>query len=158
MKKPRVRASSYVTRTGPSGLELLVFHYPSRPDQGHHVPGGGVDPGERPDHGAVREAVEETGIAGTLTHAGLVGTELGHYTNGYPFIALYFHLTTDEPRNAWTHTMIGDPTAWDTGLPVACRFVPLADAGPLLRTSWLDQSRYLVHLAPDLTASGQPTR
>ncbi len=136
-----------MTRTGPDGLEVLVFHYPSRPDQGHHAPGGGVDPGERPDHAAVREAIEETGIAGTLTHAGMLGAELGHYGNGYPFIALYFHLVTDEPRDTWTHTTIGDPEAWDTGVPVVCRFVPLAEAGPLLRTSWLDQSRFLAHLA-----------
>ncbi|MEV0717835.1 NUDIX domain-containing protein [Asanoa sp. NPDC050611] len=144
-----------MTRTGPTGIELLVFNYPTRPDAGHHAPGGGVDPGERPDDGAVRETVEETGIAGTLRHAGVVGTELGHYTNGHPYIALYFHLVTDEPRDAWTHTMIGDPAAWDTGLTVACRFVPLADAGPLLRTSWLDQSRFLHHL---VTPAGQPAR
>ncbi|GIF50888.1 NUDIX domain-containing protein [Asanoa ferruginea] len=149
MKQPRVRASSYVTRSGPGGTELLVFHYPTKPREGHHVPGGGVDPGERPDHAAVRETVEETGIAGTLTHGGLLGADLGRYTNGNPFIGLYFHLLSDEPRDAWTHTMIGDPAAWDTGLPVACRFVPLASAGPLLRTSWLDQSRYLDHLAAD---------
>lgn len=138
-----------MTRSGPGGIELLVFHYPSKPQEGHHVPGGGVDPGERPDHAAVRETVEETGIGGTLTHAGLLGAELGHYGNGNPFIGLYFHLLSEEPRDAWTHTTIGDPAAWDTGVPVACRFVPLAEAGPLLRTSWLDQSRYLDHLAPD---------
>ncbi|GIF75188.1 NUDIX domain-containing protein [Asanoa siamensis] len=157
MEKPRVRAASYVTRTGPTGPELLVFHYAELPDEGVHVPGGGVDEGERPDHGAVREVVEETGIAGPLTLAGLLGTEMGRYGNGSPFISLYFHLRTDEPRDAWTHTMIGDPAAWDTGLPVACRFVPLAEAGPLLRTSWLDQSRFLDHIAvPDLTPSGPP--
>lgn len=138
-----------MTRSGPGGLELLVFHYPSKPDHGYHVPGGGVDPGERPDHGAVREAIEETGVAGTLSPGGLLGAELGRYGNGHPFIGLYFHLHTDEPRDAWSHITIGDPEAWDTGVPVACRFVPLAEAGPLLRTSWLDQSRYLDHLAPD---------
>jgi 8-oxo-dGTP pyrophosphatase MutT (NUDIX family) len=132
-----------VTRGGPAGTELLVFHYPTKPRAGHHVAGGGVEPGERPDDAAIREAIEETGVAGTLTSAGLVGAELSHYTNGDPFVALYFHLLTDDPRDGWTHTMIGDPDAWDTGLPVSCRFVPLAEAGPLLRTSWLDQSRYL---------------
>ncbi|MDG4823883.1 NUDIX domain-containing protein [Asanoa sp. WMMD1127] len=155
MQKPRVRASSYVTRSGPAGVELLVFAYPTRPEAGHHVPGGGVDPGERPDDGAVREAIEETGISGALVHRGLVGTDLDHYGNGNPFIALYFHLETDEPRDAWTHTVIGDPAAWDTGLPVTCRFVPLTEAGPLLRTSWLDQSRYLHHLAvEDVSRAG----
>jgi 8-oxo-dGTP pyrophosphatase MutT (NUDIX family) len=149
VKQPRVRASSYVTRSGPEGTELLVFHYPSKPQEGHHVPGGGVDPGERPDRAAVRETIEETGIDGTLTHAGLLGADLGKYGNGSPFIGLYFHLLTDEPRDFWTHTTIGDPAAWDTGVEVECRFVPLASAGPLLRTSWLDQSRYLDHLAPD---------
>jgi len=148
MLKARVRASSYVTREGPAGLEILVFHYPGHPSAGHHAPGGGVEPGERPDDAAVREAVEETGVTGPLSVEGVVGVEEGRYRNRSRFIAVYFHVTTDDRRDAWTHTMIGDPGAWDTGLTVACRFVPLAEAGPLLRTSWLDQSRYLDRLTP----------
>lgn len=39
--------------------------------------------------------------------------------------------------------MIGDDGAWDTGLEVSCRFVPLTDAAPLLRSSWHRQDEFL---------------
>jgi hypothetical protein len=56
---------------------------------------------------------------------------------------VYFHLTSDEPRNVWKHAVIGDDGAWDTGLDVSCRFVLLAEAVPLLRTSWHQQDEFL---------------
>ncbi|WP_127499904.1 NUDIX domain-containing protein [Actinoplanes solisilvae] len=62
----RIRATSYITRTTPWGPQLLVFDYSSRPEAGTHLPGSGVEPGERPDAAAIREAVEETGIIGDL--------------------------------------------------------------------------------------------
>src|SRR4051794_24430997 len=111
----RVRATSYVTRAAPNGLELLVFSYPSVPDAGTHLPGGGIEMDERPDVAAVREAVEETGIAGKLDLRGVVGVQQGTYNTGLPCISVYFHLATDEPRDAWTHIMIGEEDAWDTG-------------------------------------------
>ncbi|MET8150444.1 NUDIX domain-containing protein [Actinoplanes sp. NPDC049668] len=139
----RVRAASYITRSGPRGRELLVFDYPSAPDAGTHLPGGGVEPGERPDAAALREAVEETGIRGGLELRGVVGVQQGTYNTGDPRISIYFHLATDEPRDAWTHTMVGDDGAWDTGLRIHCRFVPLAEAADLLRTSWHHQEEFV---------------
>ena len=139
----RVRATSYITRTTPHGLQVLVFNYPSEPSAGTHIPGGGVDPGERPDAAAVREAVEETDVAGKLELRGVVGVQQGTHDTGMPYISVYFHLATDEPRDAWDHVMLGDEDAWDTGLAIACRFVSLAEAGQLLRTSWHRQEAFL---------------
>jgi 8-oxo-dGTP pyrophosphatase MutT (NUDIX family) len=142
----RIRATSYITRTTPHGPQLLVFDYPSHPDAGTHLPGGGVEPGERPDTAAIREALEETGITGHLTLRGVVGVQQGTYDTGNPYISVYFHLATDEERDSWTHTMIGEDSAWDTGLKVDCRFLLVAEATPLLRTSWHRQDEFLEHL------------
>jgi 8-oxo-dGTP pyrophosphatase MutT (NUDIX family) len=152
----RVRAASYITRTGRQGPELLVFRYPTAPQAGTHLPGGGVEPGERPDAAAIREAVEETGIQGSLDLHGVVGVQQGTYDTGDPCISIYFHLVTDEPRNAWTHTMVGDDAAWDTGLQVHCHFAPLAEAAELLRTSWHHQEEYIGSLYPTQTSDGLP--
>jgi ADP-ribose pyrophosphatase YjhB (NUDIX family) len=142
----RIRATSYITRTAPDGMHLLVFDYPSQPDAGTHLPGGGVDQGERPDVAAIREAVEETGVTGRLDLLGVVGVQQGTHDTGQPYVSVAFHFASEEPRDHWTHTMIGDDSAWDTGLEVRCRFVPLTDAAPLLRTSWFRPDEFLARL------------
>jgi 8-oxo-dGTP pyrophosphatase MutT (NUDIX family) len=139
----RVRATSYITRQTSHGQQLLVFNYPSAPKEGTHLPGGGVEPGERPDAAAIREAIEETGIQGHLELQGVVGVQQTTYDTGAPCISVYFHLITDETRDAWTHTMVGDPDAWDTGLEIQCRFLPLAEAAEHLRTSWHQQEAFV---------------
>jgi 8-oxo-dGTP pyrophosphatase MutT (NUDIX family) len=150
----RIRATSYITRTTPDGPQLLVFDYPSQPEAGTHLPGGGVESGERPDAAAIREAIEETGIASHLKLCGVIGVQQGTYNTGDPYISIYFHLASGETRDAWKHTMIGDDDAWDTGLEVSCRFVPLGDAAPLLRTSWHRQDEFLNLLDLRLTDDG----
>ena len=144
----RVRAASYITRTGRQGPELLVFSYPAAPEAGTQLPGGGIEPGERPDAAAIREAVEETGIQGSLELHGVVGVQQGTYGTGDPCISIYFHLVTDEPRNGWIHTVIGDEGAWDTGLQVDCRFATLTEAAQLLETNWHHQAEYVDSLGP----------
>ncbi|MFG1953969.1 NUDIX domain-containing protein [Micromonospora sp. NPDC048830] len=145
----RVRAACYITRPAPNGQELLVFSYPAAPDAGTHLPGGGIEPGERPDAAAVREAIEETGIQGSLALHGVVGVQQTTYDTGTPCISVYFHLVTDEPRDTWRHTVIGDADAWDTGMETECRFLPLAQAAERLRSSWHHQEAYvnLLHTA-----------
>ena len=139
----RIRATSYITRTTRYGPQLLVFDYLSQPEAGTHLPGGGVEPGERPDTAAIREAIEETGITGHLKLHGVVGVQQGIHNTGEPYISIYFHLTSNETRDAWKHTMIGDHDAWDTGLEVSCRFIPLAEAPSFLRTNWHRQDEFL---------------
>lgn len=139
----RVRAASYITGTGRQGPEPLVFSNPAAPEAGTHLPGGGIEPGERPDAATIREAVEETGVQGSLDLRGVVGVQQGTYGTGDPCISIYFHLVTDEARDDWVHTMIGDEDAWDTGLQVDCRFAPITEAARLLQTSWHEQAEYV---------------
>lgn len=152
--RARIRATSYITRTTPQGPQLLVFDYSSQLEAGTHLPGGGVEPGERPDTAAIREAIEETGVTGNLELRGVVGVQQGTYNTGDPYISVYFHLTSDEIRDAWKHIMIGDVDAWDTGLEVSCQFVPVAEAAPLLRTSWHRQDEFLELLIPQQSNGG----
>ena len=51
---------AYVT----SGDRLLVFRHVHEPEAGIQVPAGTVEPGESPDDAVIREAHEETGLAG----------------------------------------------------------------------------------------------
>ncbi|MEV4345301.1 NUDIX domain-containing protein [Actinoplanes sp. NPDC049596] len=122
---------------------MLVFDYALHPDAGTHIPGGGVEVGERIDIAAVREAVEETGVAGSLEFRGVLGVQEGTHDTGQPYISVSFHLDAAETRDAWTHIMVGDDGVWDTGLEVNCRFVALHEAGPLLRSSWGHQDEFL---------------
>ncbi len=69
------KVSSFVTRTGRNGAELLVFEHPSA---GIQVPAGSVEEGEAPVAAAQREVREETGLSaeGALELASL-STDLG---------------------------------------------------------------------------------
>jgi 8-oxo-dGTP pyrophosphatase MutT (NUDIX family) len=144
----RVRATSYVTRGG-SSPELLVFRYLDGAMGGVQLPGGGVEADERPDVAAIREAVEETGVQEDLELAGLVGLKQSTWESGQRYIDLFFHLRTREPRQVWTHRMIGHPKAWDTGLMVEARFEPLGEAARLLMDSGYGQDAFLRRLQPD---------
>lgn len=150
MDTARVRVASYITRPTPRGQELLVFNYLTAPEAGTHLPGGGIEPGERPDTAAIREALEETGIHGNLTLRGVVGVQQSTYDTGAPCISVYFHLVTDETRDTWRHRMIGDTDAWDTGMEIECRFLPTGQAAERLRSSWHRQEEYLglLHTEP----------
>jgi 8-oxo-dGTP pyrophosphatase MutT (NUDIX family) len=142
----RVRATSYVTRVHVGQQQLLVFDYPSRPNEPAVLPGGGVEPGERPDHAAIREVIEETGIGPGLTMQGVVGVQQGKYDTGQPCIDIFFHLNTTEPRTQWVHRMIGDPSAWDTGLAVSVRFEPINVAAQQLAAAGYKQDEFIAQL------------
>jgi len=139
----RVRATSYVTRLNGPVKELLVFRYLDESVSGLHLPGGGVEGDERPDVAAVREVVEETGIREDLALAGVVGVMQSRWESGRRYIDLFFHLRTEEPRDQWTHRMIGHPSAWDTGMVVEVRFEPLEEAARLLAATGQGQESFL---------------
>lgn len=50
---------AFITRTGSSGQELLLFRHPYA---GIQIPAGTVEEGEMPEQAALREACEETGL------------------------------------------------------------------------------------------------
>lgn len=98
---------------------LLIQH----PRFGWTVPGGHLDVGETPHHGAARELTEETGITATPAcpvPVAVVGTLIPpvgahpahmHYTLSYAFLA---------DRGAELTTEAGQPAAWfdlDATLP-----------------------------------------
>ncbi len=56
---------AYITRDNAAGRrELLVFEHRDYPDAGIQVPVGTVETGELPEVAVMREAEEETGLAG----------------------------------------------------------------------------------------------
>lgn len=65
----RMRVASYalITRGEGDGREILLPHWNEGGMSGWTLPGGGVDPGEHPADGAVREVKEETGYDVRLT-------------------------------------------------------------------------------------------
>jgi ADP-ribose pyrophosphatase YjhB (NUDIX family) len=113
----RLRVVAYVTR----GLELLVFDQEGDPGARTQVPAGRLDPGESLEDGLARELDEEVGVRARVLR------ELAHVTrrqgDGKVYESHYFHLETDEQRDAWEHVVHGDGD--DAGLVFLCRFVPL---------------------------------
>jgi 8-oxo-dGTP pyrophosphatase MutT (NUDIX family) len=65
------KALAYITHQ----RRLLVFSHPNHPEAGIQVPAGTIEPGESPSAAALREAAEETGLAG-LTTAHFLGEQI----------------------------------------------------------------------------------
>lgn len=57
----RVAAYALITRGEGDAMEILLPHWSESGMQGWTLPGGGLEPGEHPVDGAVREVKEETG-------------------------------------------------------------------------------------------------
>ena len=71
----RIRAAAYcvIRRGSGDAEEVLLSHWRDGSRHGWTLPGGGIDPGEHPEHAAVREVLEETGYHARLT--GLLGVD-----------------------------------------------------------------------------------
>ncbi|SFS10368.1 ADP-ribose pyrophosphatase YjhB, NUDIX family [Agrococcus baldri] len=69
----RVAAYALITRGEGADREILLPHWRDSGMSGWTLPGGGVEPGEHPADGAVREVKEETGYDARLT--GLLGVD-----------------------------------------------------------------------------------
>jgi 8-oxo-dGTP pyrophosphatase MutT (NUDIX family) len=103
-----------VTREHPvtGADEFLVFDFPQAPEFSGVVPGGGIEPGERPDETAVREAKEETGLDVVFVR------ELGTIDGCYYVQAAPAGRTPE----TWEHER-------SNGIVVHCRWLPVrADA------------------------------
>ncbi len=103
------------------GDELLVFEHRDHPQAGTQVPAGRIDPGESLEEGLARELDEETGIeARVVRELGRVTRDQGGEVGVHE--SHYFHLVTDEGRDAWEHAVHGEGD--DSGMVFLRRFVP----------------------------------
>ncbi|WP_457586998.1 NUDIX hydrolase [Ensifer canadensis] len=106
--------------------QLLVFDEPDFPEIDLQVPGGTMEPGESPEAAALREFVEETGLASPTTLLPLA-TQDYHFTKDGRQICHrrhYFHAPlAGEQRKTWFNL---EMTPDGGGSPIRFRFFWLA--------------------------------
>lgn len=124
----RESAVCYITR---GGRELLVFeHTAEYPDAGVQVPGGGIEPGETPHAGAIREASEETGLTDLSTPVYLGSRLRVRQDAGQPVRAMRHYFWLQAPAttpDAWAHRVSAGQE--DAGMTFRLRFAPLDQSG-----------------------------
>jgi 8-oxo-dGTP diphosphatase len=83
---------------------LLVFRRPLEPSGGIQVPAGTIEPDEEPDAAALREAWEETGLAG-LRLARFLGERVYvHFCLPEVHQRYFYHLVCGgDPPDTWQH-------------------------------------------------------
>lgn len=102
MKPIKRKAFAYITHQ----QRLLIFSHPYEPEAGLQVPAGTIEDGEKPEQAVLREAFEETGLAG-LVLDGFLGeqerdmTDFGREEIHHRY---FYHLRYQgEPRAVWRH-------------------------------------------------------
>lgn len=132
---PWVRVGAYGIVTDGDGRMLLCRIAPGYPEGGRWtLPGGGVDHGEHPDAGVVRELLEETGL---LARAGAVASiESGFIPRPVSrpgplhWVAILYHV---EVEPGGLRQEVGGSTE-------VCAWVDLADVPGLARVSLVDRA------------------
>lgn len=85
---------------------LLIFTHPDFPEAGIQVPGGTLRDDESPEAGALREAIEETGLTSLRVVAclGEVQRDMSDFGMDQMHHRYFYHLTCDEaPPETWRH-------------------------------------------------------
>jgi len=129
MKHLRHKVLAYITH----GERLLVFSHPYAPEAGIQVPGGTVGEGEAPAAAVMREAREETGLAGLRMEARLGAFDQMVEERGETWRRHCYHLTVEgEPPERWRHEE-RDPADGSPG-PIVLEFfwVAIRDGIPPL--------------------------
>jgi 8-oxo-dGTP pyrophosphatase MutT (NUDIX family) len=93
---------AYITR----GDQLLVFSQPNGIEAGIQVPAGTMEPGETPEAAVLREAFEETGLAGLEIVSFLGEREIDQRQFGKNELhhRYFFHLRCTRPApEHWEH-------------------------------------------------------
>ena len=96
------KAFAYITNRG----RLLVFEHPDHPDAGIQVPAGTIESGEEPADAVMREAFEETGLAGLKLATFLGESERDMSDFGIPEIhhRYFYHLLSEgDCPESWLH-------------------------------------------------------
>ncbi len=107
-KKIVEKAVAYITWN----QRLLVFEHPGIPEAGIQVPGGTIHPGESPGQAALREAEEESGLAGLQLRSLLGVAEVDQSPWGMDAIhrRYFYHLVYDgDAPEHWEHLEL-DPS------------------------------------------------
>lgn len=107
---------------------LLVFDEPDFPDVDLQVPGGTMEPGESPEAAALREFVEETGLAPPATFMPLATQDYRFTKDGRQICHRrhYFHAPlAGEQRQTWLHL---EMTPDSGGPPIRFRFFWLSQS------------------------------
>lgn len=107
---------------------LLVFDEPDFPDVDLQVPGGTMEPGESPEAAALREFVEETGLAPPAALLPLATQDYRFTKDGRQICHRrhYFHAPlAGEQRQTWLHL---EMTPDSGGPPIRFRFFWLSQS------------------------------
>ena len=141
----RYKVLTYITR----GSYLLVFTHPDSPEAGTQVPGGTLEPGEMPEDAALREAIEETGLAGLRLSIflGELRRDMSDFGLDEMHHRYYFHVWCDEePPESWQHGEFApsDASGRIDPIPFDFYWVNLTDGVPSLIAN---QGAYIPKLA-----------
>jgi ADP-ribose pyrophosphatase YjhB (NUDIX family) len=131
---------AYITRSGPHGLDVLVFRHRDFPEAGLQVPAGTVDEGEALPQALWREIKEETGL-GDLHLTGQIAKTLYHSSEKNEWHERnIFHLEAAHLPDSWDHVVVSD--AQDNGLHFCFFWMPATVAQRILvarQGEWLDR-------------------
>ena len=99
------KAYGYITRKHEGHLQVLVFEQNSV-GSGIQVPKGTIEEGETPLEAIAREMFEETGLTDLIVQELIAQDYFEHYS-GALHKRYFYHLTTEEKRDAWLHSPTG---------------------------------------------------
>jgi ADP-ribose pyrophosphatase YjhB (NUDIX family) len=129
MTIPRIRASAVCVVD--EHLLVVRLRDPATGAILHFIPGGKVEPGERPAHAAAREVLEETGLS-------VLVDEPSELVGHYPFVwggeryAVTTHFYRATPACAFPGLPELAPSAAAAAYQLAALWVPRADVESLL--------------------------
>lgn len=148
------KAFAYITH----GERLLVFRHVEVPEAGIQVPAGTMRDGEDPAAAVLREAWEETGLAG-LVLAGFLGEERRDRSDvGLDEIhhRFFYHLRcSTTPPETWRHAE-EDPSDGSPGpIPFEFFWARLPDGIPALIAG---HDAFVPHLIAQMASEGEDHR
>lgn len=142
----RRKAFAYIVNAG----RIVLLHHPDHPEAGIQVPAGTMEAGEAPEDAVLREACEETGLAGLHVERYLGRDRVDMRPWGKQewhdrwFFLLHLDAAPDALRETeWGHL---EKTPDDGGVPIAflLRWTPLNDLPALIG----GHDRFLADIIP----------